>query len=57
MKSVQISFFLLVSTIFGIRNSRCDGPLVLDYYKETCQHLEEIVQRIVEIAVLKDPRM
>ncbi|XP_027180925.1 peroxidase 20 [Coffea eugenioides] len=57
MKSVQISFFVLVLTIFRVRNSRCDSPLVLDYYKETCPHLEEMVQRIVEIAVLEDPRM
>lgn len=57
MKSIQGILLVLVLTNHGIRNSRCDGPLVLDYYKETCPNLEEMVQRIVEIAVLKDPRM
>ncbi|KAL3499845.1 hypothetical protein ACH5RR_038938 [Cinchona calisaya] len=58
MKSMQVALmFVLVLTIVGIRNSSSDSPLVLDYYKETCPELEDIVQRIVEIAVLKDPRM
>ncbi|KAG6687761.1 hypothetical protein I3842_11G088300 [Carya illinoinensis] len=31
--------------------------LVLDYYKQTCPSVEQIVRRNVEIAVFKDPRM
>ncbi|KAH9705228.1 Type I inositol polyphosphate 5-phosphatase 2 [Citrus sinensis] len=34
-----------------------DGVLVQDYYKETCPLAEEIIRRIVENAVVKDPRM
>ncbi|KAH9769770.1 Type I inositol polyphosphate 5-phosphatase 2 [Citrus sinensis] len=34
-----------------------DGVLVQDYYKETCPLAEEIMRRIVENAVVKDPRM
>ena len=35
-----------------------DGsPLLLDYYKEKCPFVEEIVVRVVAMAVLKDPRM
>lgn len=33
------------------------GNLVLDYYKERCPMVEEIVQRQIQIAILKDPRM
>ncbi|KAK2985048.1 hypothetical protein RJ640_016968 [Escallonia rubra] len=39
------------------RSTSYEGALALDYYKETCSMVEEIVQRQVEIAVLKDPRM
>ncbi|XP_021907929.1 peroxidase 20-like isoform X3 [Carica papaya] len=34
-----------------------EGLLQLDFYKETCPLAEEIIGRMVEIAVLKDPRM
>ncbi|KAK3016771.1 hypothetical protein RJ639_006444 [Escallonia herrerae] len=39
------------------RSTSYEGALAPDYYKETCSMVEEIVQRQVEIAVLKDPRM
>lgn len=52
-------WLMMVVLIFfnGIGGSSDGGPLVLDYYKETCPLLEELVQRTVEIAVLRDPRM
>lgn len=34
-----------------------EGPLVPEFYKETCPSVEDIVRRQVEIAVSKDPRM
>lgn len=37
--------------------SSYDGSLILDYYKELCPLVEELVKRNVEIAVLRDPRM
>ncbi|CAI9095469.1 OLC1v1031425C3 [Oldenlandia corymbosa var. corymbosa] len=57
MKSVQVLFLVLFLTNTSLRLLRGDAPLILDYYKETCPHAEDIVRRIVEIAVLKDPRM
>ncbi|XP_028109855.1 peroxidase 20 [Camellia sinensis] len=53
------TWLMMVVLIFfnGIGGSSDGGPLVLDYYKETCPLLEELVQRTVEIAVLRDPRM
>lgn len=34
-----------------------DGPLAVEYYKEMCPLVENIVRRVVETAVIKDPRM
>nr|WDA42942.1 peroxidase 20 [Fagopyrum tataricum] len=34
-----------------------DSPLIVDFYKETCPALEEIVRYIVKIAVLEEPRI
>ncbi|XP_062030426.1 peroxidase 20-like [Rosa rugosa] len=52
-------FLILVAMVFhGTESfSDDDGPLVLDYYKEKCPLLEEIVRHNVEVAVFKDPRM
>jgi len=33
------------------------GPLAVDYYKESCPLVEDIVRRSVQTAVFKDPRM
>ncbi|XP_052210333.1 peroxidase 20 [Diospyros lotus] len=49
---VVIFFHGMVSS-----SSSYDGPLVLNFYKETCPLVQQIVRRNVEIAVLKDPRM
>ncbi|KAL8159014.1 hypothetical protein V2J09_000551 [Rumex salicifolius] len=40
----------------GVLSSE-EGPLTVDFYKETCPPLEQIVRYIVKIAVLEDPRM
>lgn len=54
-----ILLFVITLIIFQseITLSENLGHLVLDYYKESCPLVEEIVQRQVQIAVLKDPRM
>lgn len=59
LKFMQMLFlFALILAYYCVRSSGNDSPpLVLGYYQETCPAVEEIVQRIVEIAVLKDPRM
>lgn len=53
------TFLLLVAMVFLGTEAfgDGDGPLVLDYYKEKCPLLEEIVRHNVEVAVFKDPRM
>lgn len=53
------TFLILVAMVFHGTEafSDGDGPLVLDYYKEKCPLLEEIVRHNVEVAVFKDPRM
>lgn len=52
--TLLVALFVLSQT----KTSLCDNePLVLGYYEETCPLLEEIVQRQVEIAVYKEPRM
>lgn len=33
------------------------GPLSLDYYKESCPLAEDIVRRIVERAIFRNPRI
>ncbi|XP_058224352.1 peroxidase 20 [Rhododendron vialii] len=48
---------LLVLILHGCGSLSDNGPLDIDYYKERCPHLEQIVQRNVEIAVLREPRM
>lgn len=58
MEIIRSFLILLVLVLNAVKAlSSEDGPLVLDYYKETCPLAEEIVSRNVEIAVLKDPRM
>lgn len=52
-------YFGIMMIIYFCKRSLSEnvGNLVLDYYKERCPMVEEIVQRQVQIAVLKDPRM
>lgn len=47
----------LILVLCGAETLSGDGTLVLDYYKETCPLVEEIVRLNVEIAVVKEPRM
>lgn len=54
---ILLTTFVLIILLSETRLSESDGNLVLDYYKETCPMVEEIVQRQVQIAVLKNPRM
>lgn len=59
MENVRI--LLLIVLMFMLHGRKIsgegDGVLVQDYYKETCPLAEEIMRRIVENAVVKDPRM
>ena len=48
---------VLILVLCGTETLSGDGTLVLDYYKETCPLVEEIVRLNVEIAVVKEPRM
>lgn len=51
---------LVFMTIFFHENhdvSCYDHRLYLEYYRESCPLVEEIVRRHVQIAVLKEPRM
>lgn len=59
MDYAQIVLFWIGLIIFrsGRSLSENSGDLVLDYYKERCPLVEEIVQHQVQIALLKDPRM
>ncbi|PWA74551.1 peroxidase 20 [Artemisia annua] len=53
-----VTLLVALLVISQTKTSLCDNePLVLGYYEETCPLLEEIVQRQVEIAVHKEPRM
>lgn len=54
---VEILLIVMVLIFHGIGSSSYNGPLVIDYYKERCPLLEKIVQRNVEIAVIREPRM
>ncbi|XP_052295843.1 peroxidase 20-like [Citrus sinensis] len=57
----NIRILLLIVLMFMLHGRKIsgegDGVLVQDYYKETCPLAEEIIRRIVENAVVKDPRM
>lgn len=57
----NIWILLLIVLMFMLHGRKIsgegDGVLVQDYYKETCPLAEEIMRRIVENAVVKDPRM
>ncbi|KAL9419510.1 hypothetical protein AB3S75_037300 [Citrus x aurantiifolia] len=57
----NIRILLLIVLMFMLHGRKIsgegDGVLVQDYYKETCPLAEEIMRRIVENAVVKDPRM
>ncbi|PSR91657.1 Peroxidase [Actinidia chinensis var. chinensis] len=55
MNSPPILLIVLILIFHGLGSY--SGPLVLDYYREKCPLVEEIVARNVEIAVLRDPRM
>ncbi|CAK9173365.1 unnamed protein product [Ilex paraguariensis] len=57
MNQLGMSLVVLVFMCHGIGTLSDNGVLVLDYYQESCPIVEEIVQRQVEIAALKDPRM
>lgn len=60
MEHKGTTFLILVVMVFHGTEAFSDGdhgPLVLDYYKEKCPLLEEIVRHNVEVAVFKDPRM
>ncbi|XAR54843.1 Peroxidase [Bertholletia excelsa] len=54
---ISLGVIILLLVLHGRGSLSHDGPLVLDYYKETCPSLEEIVLREVDIAVFRDPRM
>ena len=58
MEFMRILLSMLVLIFHGSTGVLSEGGLlVLDYYKETCPLVEEIVRRNVQIAVLRDPRM
>lgn len=58
MEFMRILLSMLVLIFHGTTGVLSEaGLLVLDYYKEACPLVEEIVRRNVEIAVLRDPRM
>lgn len=58
MEIVKILLVVIFGVVLhGLESLGDDGPLVFDYYKETCPFVEDIVRRQVENAVLKDPRM
>lgn len=58
MEFMSILLSMLVLILHGTTKIFSERELlVLDYYKETCPSVEEIVRRNVEIAVLRDPRM
>lgn len=47
---------ILVLCIFNGSLGAFDPPLTLDYYKDTCPTVLEIVRKEMECAVLSDPR-
>lgn len=57
----MMRMFIMVALILALHGTETlssgDGTLVLDYYKEKCPLVEEIVRRNVQIAMIKDPRM
>ena len=58
MEVVRIFMVSLFLALLGTQTlSGNDGSLAVDYYKETCPLVEDIVRRGVETAVFKDPRM
>ncbi|KAF3961078.1 hypothetical protein CMV_014269 [Castanea mollissima] len=57
MELMRLFVLALILVLCGTETLSGDGTLVLDYYKETCPSLEEIVRLNVEIAVVKEPRM
>ncbi|XP_023879947.1 peroxidase 20 isoform X1 [Quercus suber] len=57
MGLMRLFTFALILVLCDTETLSGDGTLVLDYYKETCPLVEEIVRLNVEIAVVKEPRM
>ncbi|KAA8522089.1 hypothetical protein F0562_012597 [Nyssa sinensis] len=59
MDYTRTLFIVLVLIFHGSTGiiSYDGSDLILDYYRERCPLVEEIVKRQVEIAVLRDPRM
>nr|XP_043630476.1 peroxidase 20 [Erigeron canadensis] len=58
MNNIVTLLLVALIALLQIKQSFCSNqPLVLSYYEETCPMLEEIVNRQVKIAVLKEPRM
>lgn len=57
MKVKLVLLFAFFFICHCMKISSSNGSLVLGYYKQTCPAVENIVQRIVAISVLKDPRM
>jgi peroxidase len=61
MELIMMRMFIMVALILALHGTETlssgDGTLVLDYYKEKCPLVEEIVRRNVQIAMIKDPRM
>ena len=57
MGLMRLFTVVLILVLCGTETLSGDGTLVLDYYKEMCPLVEEIVRLNVEIAVVKEPRM
>ncbi|KAK9984911.1 hypothetical protein SO802_034436 [Lithocarpus litseifolius] len=57
MDLMRLFMVALILVLCGTETLSGDGTLVLDYYKETCPSVEEVVRLNVEIAVVKEPRM
>lgn len=59
---VMMRVLIMVALILALHGTETlsvddDGPLAVEYYKEMCPLVENIVRRVVETAVIKDPRM
>ncbi|KAJ7944630.1 Peroxidase [Quillaja saponaria] len=57
MELTRLLLILVLTILYSTKTLSDDGPLVYDYYKETCPLAEDIVKRNVETAVFKDPRL
>jgi peroxidase len=59
---MEVMIIFMVALVLALHGTETlssvdHGPLAVDYYKESCPLVEDIVRRSVQTAVFKDPRM